>query len=91
MSELNLACRGLLRPVPPLPPPLMTSAAAHAGIPASKIQKWDEEYDVVIVGSGFAGMACAESRPRRLKVLIIEKMSVVGNNSAICGATSPAR
>lgn len=86
MSELNLARRGFLKTGAAAAAALMTSAAAHAGIPASKIQKWDEEYDVVIVGSGFAGMACALKAGRAgLKVLIIEKMSVVGGNSAICG------
>ena len=64
----------------------MASAAANAGIPAAKVQKWDEEYDVVIIGSGFAGMACALKAGRAgLKVLILEKMPVVGGNSAICG------
>lgn len=86
MSELNLARRGFLKTGAAAAAALMTSAAAHAGIPASKIQKWDEEYDVVIVGSGFAGMACALKAGRAgLKVLILEKMSVVGGNSAICG------
>ncbi len=65
---------------------MMASAAANAGIPSSSVEKYDEEYDVVIIGSGFAGMACALKAGRAgLKVLMIEKMSVVGGNSAICG------
>ena len=76
MSDINLARRSFLK----------SGAAANAGIPAAKVQKWDEEYDVVIIGSGFAGMACALKAGRAgLKVLILEKMPVVGGNSAICG------
>ena len=58
----------------------------HAGIPAKSVAKYDETFDVVIIGSGFAGMACALKAGRAgLKVLMIEKMSTVGGNSAICG------
>ena len=65
---------------------MMAAAAAQAGIPAAKVEKWDEEFDVVIVGSGFAGMACAlKAGQAGLKVLMIEKMPTVGGNSAICG------
>lgn len=65
---------------------MMAAASAQAGIPAAKVEKWDEEFDVVIVGSGFAGMACAlKAGQAGLKVLMIEKMPTVGGNSAICG------
>ena len=36
---------------------ITSTAAAHAGVPASSVAKFDDEYDVVIIGSGFAGMA----------------------------------
>lgn len=65
---------------------LMASAAANAGIPAKSVKKYDEEYDVIVIGSGFAGMTCALQTSRAgLKTLMIEKMSVIGGNSAICG------
>ena len=38
---------------------ITSAAASHAGVPASSVAKFDDEYDVVIIGSGFAGMACA--------------------------------
>ena len=38
---------------------IMGAAAANAGIPVSAVKSFDEEFDVVIIGSGFAGMACA--------------------------------
>ena len=71
---------------------ITSAAAAHAGVPASSVAKFDDEYDVVIIGSGFAGMACAlKAGQAGKKVLILEKMPTVGGNSAICAATSLAR
>lgn len=47
-------------------------------------KKWAEEVDVLIVGSGFAGMAAAaEASSRVSKVTVIEKMSILGGNSFI--------
>lgn len=78
--------RGFLKSAVAASAAIMASAAANAGIPAKLIEKYDEEFDVVIIGSGFAGMACALKAGRAgLKVLMLEKMSVVGGNSAICG------
>ncbi|BDY06085.1 flavocytochrome c [Ferrimonas sp. YFM] len=50
-------------------------------------RKFDEEYDLVIVGSGFAGLAAAYSANKNglNKILVIEKMGAFGGNSAICG------
>ena len=65
----------------------LIAAAAHAGVPASSVAKFDDEYDVVIIGSGFAGMACAlKAGQAGKKVLILEKMPTVGGNSLISGA-----
>lgn len=58
MSEMNLCRRNLLKAGAAAAAGIMASAAANAGIPAAKVEKYDEEYDVVIIGSGFAGMAC---------------------------------
>lgn len=88
MSEMNLCRRNLLKAGAAAAAGIMASAAANAGIPAAKVEKYDEEYDVVIIGSGFAGMACALKAGRAgKKVLMLEKMPVVGGNSAICGGT----
>lgn len=47
---------------------------------------WDEEHDVVIVGSGFAGLAAAlEAAKICSSVIVLEKMRVLGGNSAISG------
>jgi len=47
---------------------------------------WDETYDVVIIGSGFAGLAAAiEARQTGASVVVLEKMRIPGGNSAISG------
>ena len=47
---------------------------------------WDEEWDVLVVGSGFAGSAAfCEAVDRGAKTLMIDKMAVLGGNSAING------
>lgn len=57
-----------------------TSANASTKVPA----KWDETYDVVVVGSGLAGMSAAvEATAAGASCVIIEKMAIVGGNSNI--------
>ncbi len=49
-------------------------------------EKWDEVIDVVVVGSGFAGLAAAyEAAGHGSKVVILEKMPTYGGNSIING------
>lgn len=46
--------------------------------------KWDEECDVLIVGSGYAGLAAAlEAKSAGVDVKVIEKTERVGGNSAL--------
>lgn len=46
--------------------------------------KWDESADVVIIGSGFAGLAAAiEAKQAGASVMILEKMKGYGGNSII--------
>lgn len=48
--------------------------------------KWDETWDVVIIGSGFAGLAAAaEAAGAGSKTVILEKMPIYGGNSIING------
>lgn len=48
--------------------------------------KWDEIWDVLVVGSGFAGSAAAcQAVDEGAKTLMIDKMPVLGGNSAING------
>lgn len=48
--------------------------------------KWDEEIEIVVVGSGFAGLAAAaEAAGRGAQTVIFEKLSRYGGNSIISG------
>lgn len=59
-----------------------TAEAASKKMP----KKWDETWDVVIVGSGFAGLAAAaEAAGAGAKVIILDKMPTYGGNSIING------
>ena len=62
----------------------LVGGVAHA---TTKVpQKWDETVDVIIIGSGFAGLAAAiEARKAGASVLVVEKMAFTGGNSAING------
>lgn len=71
-----------------------SAAAAATLIPASVSakctdpmpDKWDETVDVLVIGSGFAGLACAiEARKAGASVLVLEKMRAYGGNSTING------
>src|SRR5665647_927282 len=60
--------------------------AADALGPAPLPQNWDTTVDVLIIGTGFAGLAAAiEARGSQSEVLVIEKMPVPGGNSIING------
>ncbi|MCF8070151.1 MAG: flavocytochrome c [Desulfobacterales bacterium] len=46
--------------------------------------QWDEETDVIVIGSGFAGLAAAiEAKNTGSSVIILEKMKGYGGNSTI--------
>lgn len=47
---------------------------------------WDETFDVVVIGSGFAGLAAAiEARQAGASVCVFEKMRTIGGNSIVNG------
>ncbi|WP_005032900.1 flavocytochrome c [Holophaga foetida] len=49
-------------------------------------RKWDETFDVVVVGSGFAALAAAiEAKKAGSSVAVLEKMKTAGGNSIING------
>lgn len=83
MNKNVLSRRNLLRGV-------ATSAALSpllAQAASTVPQTWDETFDMIIVGSGFAGLAAAYEAQRRgvKNILILEKMVAYGGNSALCG------
>ena len=59
---------------------------AQASAVDAKDVKFDEEWDVIIIGSGFAGLAAGlKAAEKGNKVLILEKMGRIGGNSVING------
>lgn len=71
----------------------INSAIAAAGSISTAVfavpteaDKYDQSYDIVIVGAGGAGLAAASEASRAgQKVLVIEKEPIVGGSSTICG------
>ena len=54
-------------------------------------KKWDETFDVVVIGSGFAGLAAAyEAKKAGASVVVLEKMRTPGGNSIINGGVVAA-
>ncbi len=63
---------------------LMPKAAAAR--PYAATTKWDREFDIIVIGSGFAGLAAAiTAKEAGQDVVILEKMPVNGGNSIING------
>ena len=63
----------------------LASSSAFA-VPVNRPQKFDESYDVVIIGAGGAGLAAAtEAVKNKLSAIVIEKEAAIGGSSVICG------
>ena len=63
----------------------VASTTAQA-VPVNRPAKWDETYDVVIIGAGGAGLAAAtEAVKNKLSSIVIEKEPTLGGSSIICG------
>lgn len=61
-------------------------AGATSAFASKPVAKWDETVDIIVVGSGFAGLAAAiEAKNAGVNVIVLEKMAVFGGNSAING------
>ncbi len=64
---------------------LALGSSANAATDAKKI-KYDGEYDVIVVGSGFAALAAGiKAAKKGYSVLMLEKMGRLGGNSTING------
>ncbi len=61
-----------------------THSGCHSSYSDMLPESWHEEADVVVVGSGFAGLAAAiEAEMAGASVIILEKMKGRGGNSVI--------
>ncbi len=57
----------------------------------NQFEYWDEETDVIIIGSGFAGLSAAiEAREAGAEVIVLEKMGAPGGNSIISDGCTAA-
>ena len=65
----------------------VTSSPARAACRDPMPAAWSEHYDVVVIGSGFAGFAAAiEAKKNGAgSVIVLEKMPTIGGNSIING------
>jgi len=64
----------------------VTVAAGAAARPGSSIRSWDINTDVLVAGSGAAGISAAlEARATSAEVLVIESLSQLGGSSAMSG------
>jgi ribulose 1,5-bisphosphate synthetase/thiazole synthase len=68
---------------------VIVSGAICSTLPSlafAQTQKLASEYDVIVIGSGFAGLAAAISAAEKgAKVIVLEKMQVAGGNSSRSG------
>ncbi len=65
---------------------MIGSTSLSASAVDKKDVKFDEEYDVIVIGSGFAALAAGiKAAQRGNTVLMIEKMGRLGGNSTING------
>ena len=65
---------------------VFSSSGILATTVSAQTKKWDETFDVVVVGSGFAGLAAAiEAKKAGANVIVLEKMPTAGGNSIING------
>ena len=64
----------------------LASGSAFAA-PASNLQPFNEIHDLVIVGSGFAGLSAAYAALKAgvKDILLLDKMEAFGGNSCLCG------
>ena len=64
----------------------LAASVTHATTQTKETPKFDKVFDIIVVGSGFAGLAAAlEARLKGAEVLLLEKMPAYGGNSAING------
>ena len=64
----------------------LAAAASKGAVAAPAPEHWDETVDVIVVGSGFAGLTAAYvAKKAGADVLILEKMPTFGGNSIING------
>ncbi len=66
--------------------PVAAGAASVHAAPTGMPRKWDQEFDIVIVGAGGGGLAAAAyAREAGLSTVILEKTMLVGGSTLLSG------
>lgn len=82
----QIARRRLLQGAALIPAAGAFAPAAEAACVNPIPAKFDETYDVVVIGSGFAGLAAAlAAHEEGAKTAVFEKMAFIGGNSSLSG------
>ena len=62
------------------------STFAHAANPCSTPTTWDKAYDVIVIGSGGAGLSAGiVAKEKGANAVVLEKLSIPGGNTMVSG------
>lgn len=62
------------------------STFAHAANPCSTPTTWDKTYDVIVIGSGGAGLSAGiVAKEKGANAVVMEKLSIPGGNTMVSG------
>ena len=62
------------------------STFAHAANPCSTPTTWDKTYDVIVIGSGGAGLSAGiVAKEKGANAVVLEKLSIPGGNTMVSG------
>ena len=62
------------------------STFAHAANPCSTPITWDKTYDVIVIGSGGAGLSAGiVAKEKGANAVVLEKLSIPGGNTMVSG------
>ena len=84
MSNKNLDRRAFLKGA------ALAGVAPAAALAASAVRKWDHEADVVVIGSGAAGLpASIIAKENDATVILVEANDDIGGHAAVCTGNIP--
>lgn len=62
------------------------STFAHAANPCSTPTTWDKTYDIIVIGSGGAGLSAGiVAKEKGANAVVLEKLSIPGGNTMVSG------